>query len=122
MWWEITAWTKDGVGLKKAQLYRFDGETGTVKWKWPPNQTLPMTISWFDYSRDVKTIATLSYVRGGGDTGNFRSGTLYVIDGETGETAWEYTFDPLKPYFEEVTFWRGVSVSPDGRVHQRHSR
>ena len=26
----------------------------------------------------------------------------------------KYTFDPLKPYFEEVTFWRGVSVSPDG--------
>ena len=106
---------KDGVDLKNAQLYRFDGETGTVKWKWPPDQALPMTISWFDYSRDVKTVATLSYVRGGGDTGGFRSGTLYVIDGETGETAWEYTFNPLKPYFEEVTFWRGVSVSPDGK-------
>ena len=52
------SWTKDGVGLKKAQLYRFDGETGTLKWKWPPNQTLPMTISWFDYSRDAKMVAT----------------------------------------------------------------
>ena len=108
------SWTKEGVALKKAQLYRFDGETGAVKWKWPPNQTLPMTISWFDFSRDVKTVATLGYVRGGGDTGDFRSGTLYVIDGETGKTAWEHTFDPLKPYFEEVTFWRGVSASPDG--------
>ena len=108
------SWTEEGVGLKKAQLYRFDGKTGTLKWKWPPNQTLPMTISWFDYSRDVKTVATLGYIRGSGDTGNFKSGTLYVIDGETGETGWEYTFDPLKPYFEEVTFWRGVSASPDG--------
>ena len=109
------AWTKDGVGLKKAQLYRFDGKTGTLKWKWPPDQTLPMTISWFDYSRDVKTVALLAYKRGSGDTASFKSGTLYVIDGETGETAWEYTFDPFKPYFEEVTFWRGVSVSPDGQ-------
>ena len=109
------AWTKDGVGLKKAQLYRFDGETGTLKWKWPPDQTLPMTISWFDYSRDVKTVALLAYKRGSGDTASFKSGTLYVIDGETGETAWEYTFNPLKPYFEEVTFWRGVSASPDGK-------
>ncbi len=109
------SWTQDGVGLKKAKLYRFDGATGTLKWKWPPDQALPMTISWFDYSRDVKTVATLGYVRGGGDTGDFKSGTLYVIDGETGETAWEYTFNPLKPYFEEVTFWRGVSVSPDGK-------
>ena len=108
------SWTKDGVGLKKAQLYRFDGETGTLKWKWPRDQTLPMTISWFDYSRDAKTVATLVYKRSGGEAGGFKSGTLYVIDGETGETAWEYTFDPLKPYFEEVTFWRGVSASPDG--------
>ena len=30
------SWTKDGIALKKAQLYRFDGETGTLKWKWPP--------------------------------------------------------------------------------------
>ena len=109
------SWTKDGAGLKKAQLYRFDGKTGTLTWKWPPDQSLPMTISWFDYSRDVKTVALLAYKRGSGDTGDFKSGTLHVIDGETGETAWEYTFDPLKPYFEEVTFWRGVSVSPDGR-------
>ena len=108
------SWTKEGVGLKKAQLYRFNGETGKLKWKWPPDQTLPMTISWFDYSRDAKTIALLTYKRGGRDTGGFKSGTLYVINGETGETAWEYTFDPLKPYFEEVTFWRGASVSPNG--------
>ena len=74
-----------------------------------------MTISWFDYSRDVKTVALLAYKRGSEDTASFKSGTLYVIDGETGETAWEYTFDPLKPYFEEVTFWRGVSASPDGK-------
>ena len=108
------SWSKDGVGLKKAQLYRFDGETGTLKWKWPPNQTLPMTISWFDYSRDAKTVALLTYIRGSGEAGGFKSGTLYVINGETGEAAWEYTFDPLKPYFEEVTFWRGVSAAPDG--------
>ena len=108
------SWTKDGIALKKAQFYRFDGETGTLKWKWPPNQTLPMTISWFDYSRDAKTVALLTYIRGSGEAGGFKSGTLYVINGETGEAAWEYTFDPLKPYFEEVTFWRGVSAAPDG--------
>ncbi len=108
------SWAKDGVGLKKAQLYRFNGETGTLKWKWPSDQTLPMTISWFDYSRDAKTVAILAYRRGGEEIRGFKSGTLYIIDGETGETVWKYTFDPLKPYFEEVTFWRGVSVSPDG--------
>ncbi len=109
------SWTKDSIGLKKAQLYRFDGETGTVKWKWPPDQPLPMTISWFDYSRDAKIVALLTYKGSGEEAGKFKSGTLYALNGETGETTWGYTFDPLKPYFEEVTFWRGVGTSPEGR-------
>ncbi len=108
------SWRKDGVSLKKAQLYRFDGETGHLQWKWPRNRVLPMIISWFDYSRDTKTVALLAYKRRSKESGRFKSGTLYVIDGKTGETRWEYTFEPLKPYFEEVTFWRGVSVAPDG--------
>ena len=106
---------KDGVDLKNAQLYRFDGETGTVKWKWPPHQAVPMTISWFDHSRDAKTVVLPIYRRGGREAEGFKSGALYAINGETGEAAWEYTFPPLKPYFEEVNFWRGVSASPDGK-------
>ena len=81
-----------------------------------------MTISWFDYSRDAKTVALLTYIRGSGETGGFRSGTLYVINGETGEAAWEHTFDPLTPYFEEVTFWRGVGALARWWVHQCHNR
>ena len=30
------SWTKDGVALKKAQLYRFDGETGAIEMEMAP--------------------------------------------------------------------------------------
>lgn len=116
----VHSWTKGGVPLSKSQLYRFDGTVGgRLKWKWPSDQALPMVISWFDYSRDGQTVALLSYKSGyrasRSEPARFKSGTIFVINGETGANRWEYTCEPLKPYFEEVTFWRGVGISPNGK-------
>ncbi|MDE0506295.1 MAG: PQQ-binding-like beta-propeller repeat protein, partial [Candidatus Poribacteria bacterium] len=108
------SWTEDGKNLKKAQFYCFDGATGEVKWKWPSDRALPMIIKWFDYSKDGKTVALVC--DGGATDGSSRysSGTLYVLEGESGADRWNHTFDSLKPYYGAVTFWRGVAVSPDG--------
>jgi len=73
-----------------------------------------MTIKWFDYSRNGKTIALVGDKGTEGTTAPYKPGTLHVIDGETGDERWNYTFEPLKPYYTEVTFWRGASVSPHG--------
>lgn len=108
------SWTKDGKSLKKAQFYRFEGATGKVKWKWPRDQAVSMVIKWFDYSRDGKTVALVCDGGVIGGASRYRSGTLYVIDGETGADRWSHTFDSLKPYYQKVTFWRSVGVSPDG--------
>ena len=105
----VHSWTKDNVPMKKSQLYRFDGETGTVKWKWPADGALPKVLRWFDVSADGKTLAL---VADGSGKGN---GNLVVINVETGTERWHATFEPLKPYFEGVTFWRGVSITPNGK-------
>ena len=105
----VHSWTKDNVPVKKSQLYRFDGETGTVKWKWPADGALPKVLRWFDVSADGKTLALVADASGKGN------GSLVVIDVETGTERWHATFEPLKPYFEGVTFWRGVSITPDGK-------
>lgn len=111
----VHSWTQDGVALKKSQLYRFDGKTGALKWKWPSGQPLPMIIRWFDYSRDGQSIALVYDTSGSGASPQFPPGSLCVIDGVSGAKRWEYSFESLKPYFEAVKFWRGVGVSPDGK-------
>ncbi len=108
------SWMKDGKSLKKAQFYRFECTTGKVKWKWPNSRAVSMVIKWFDYSRDGKTVALVCDGGVIGGASRYKSGTLYVIDGETGADRWSYTFDSLKPYYQTVTFWRSVGVSPDG--------
>ena len=108
------SWTVDGKNLKKAQFYRFEGATGKVKWKWPSAQAAPIIIKWFDYSQDGGTVALVCDGGVTEGTSRYRSGTLYVLDGETGTVRWHHTIDALKPYYEAVTFWRSVGVSPDG--------
>lgn len=105
----VHSWTKDNVPQKKSQLYRFAGKTGNVKWKWPAAGPLPKVLRWFDVSADGKTLALIADASGKGN------GQLVVINVETGAEQWHANFEPLTPYFEGVTFWRGVSISPDGK-------
>ncbi len=102
------SWQENGVRMLKSQLYRFDGKTGTVTWKWPADGALPQILRWFDVSADGKTCALLSDESGKG------KGRLSVIDLQTGKQRWQSSIEPLKPYFAGVTFWRGVGISPDG--------
>ena len=105
----VHSWTKDNAPQKKSQLYRFAGETGKVKWKWPASGALPKVLRWFDVSADGKTLALVADASGKGN------GQLVVINVENGAEEWHANFEPLTPYFEGVTFWRGVSISPDGK-------
>jgi len=112
----VHSWYEDGKPLIKSQLYRFDAKTGKPMWKFPSERPLPMIIRWFDYSHDGRTIAFVCDKYSiDQPIGDLKPGSLYVIDGETGEIRWGHTFKVFAPYFDQVTFWRGVAVSPDGK-------
>lgn len=105
----VHSWTHNGTPQRKSQLYRFEGKTGDVAWKWPHEAALPKVLRWFDISADGKTLALLTDESGKGN------GSLNVLDAESGIERWHANFEPLTPYFEGVSFWRGVSMSPDGK-------
>ncbi|HIB85871.1 TPA: hypothetical protein EYN09_20680 [Candidatus Poribacteria bacterium] len=112
----VHSWYKDGQSLIKSQLYRFDAKTGNPIWKFPSERPLPMIIRWFDYSHDGRTIAFVCDKHSADQSiGDLKPGSLYIVDGETGKIRWGHTFTALTPYFDQVTFWRGVAVSPDGK-------
>ena len=43
------------------------------------------------------------------------NGKLVVLNAEDGTEKWQADIEPLREYFSQVTFWRGVSMSPDGK-------
>ncbi len=105
----VHAWTQNEVPQKRSLLYRFDAKTGDVKWKWPDTGAKHKIFRWFDVSADGKTLALVTDESGKGN------GIISVFDVETGTEKWHTDIKPLTPFFEGVTFWRGVSMSADGK-------
>ena len=115
----VHSWTENNTPLKKSQLYRFSGETGDTIWKWPREGAVPKIIRWFDVSADGKTLALLTdsghNLQGSAtDENDAGNGKLTVLNAEDGTEKWHTDIEPLRDYFAQVTFWRGVSMSPDG--------
>ena len=116
----VHSWTENDTPRKMSQLYRFDSETGDVVWKWPQDGAVSRIIRWFDVGADGKTLALITdaghNLQGNTtDESGAGNGKLSVLDAEDGAERWHTDIEPLTPYFSQVTFWRGVSMSPDGR-------
>lgn len=105
----VHSWTREDIPQKRSVLYRFDAKTGDVKWKFPHDSAMQKIFRWFDVSADGNVLALIIDESGKGN------GILSVIDTSTGKERWHSTIEPLTPYFKGVTFWRGVSMSPDGK-------
>ena len=116
----VHSWTENNTPLKKSQLYRFNGKTGDVIWKWTREGTVPKVMRWFDVSADGKTLALLTdsgyNLQGSAtDESDAGNGKLSVLNAEDGTEKWHMDIEPLREYFAQVTFWRGISMSPDGK-------
>ena len=116
----VHSWTENGTPRKRSQLYRFDSKTGAVIWKWPQDGAVSRIIRWFDVGADGKTLALITdaghNLQGNtADESGTGNGKLSVLNAESGAERWRTDIEPLTPYFSQVTFWRGVSMSPNGR-------
>ncbi len=104
----VHSWSKNGIPQRRSMLYRFDAN-GDVVWKYPQDKAIQKIIRWFDVSADGKTLACVIDESGNGN------GTLTILDIDTGSEKWQSEIKPLTPYYKGVTFWRGVSMSPNGK-------
>ena len=105
----VHSWTQNDTSQKRSLLYRFDAKTGDVVWQFPRERATHMIFRWFDVGVDGKKVALVADESGKGN------GTLSLLDVETGIPKWKMDIEPFNPYFEGVTFWRGVSMTPDGK-------
>jgi outer membrane protein assembly factor BamB len=69
-----------------------------------------------DVDREGRRVAVLAD-RGGGNAPPdlpYKPGSVYALDGATGQVVGGHTFEPLRPHFKDVQFWQSVSVSARG--------
>ena len=115
----VHSWTENDTPRKMSQLYRFDSKTGNMVWKWPHDSATSKIIRWFDVSTDGKTLGLVTdsghNLQGSPtDANGAGNGNLVVLNTADGIEKWHAAIEPLRAYFPQVTFWRGVSLSPNG--------
>lgn len=98
----------DAGGVEFSRLYRFNMRSGSLKWKWPASTNLAAVATWFDADAESGRIAVCAYETVGG------TGSIYMIDGETGRLPAKQEIYPVRPYLEQVNFWRSVALAPGG--------
>jgi outer membrane protein assembly factor BamB len=97
-------------------IWRLDGKDGQMKWRWPGQGIFPYGITWVGAAKDGNTLAFISFNTFGPKVpGPHLEGTVYCLDGHSGKGRWHYTVPPLKPYYNRVGSWQGLSVSPNGK-------
>ena len=90
----------------------------TLSGNGPHNSATSRIIRWFDVSADGKTLALITdagHNLQGSTANEAGNGRLVVLNAEDGSEKWHVDIEPLREYFAQVTFWRGVSMSPDGK-------
>jgi len=99
-----------------SRVYRLSS-SGKTLWAFPKAEPAPMSFVHMDADRGGRRVALLATDLGSNAPDDFdlRPGTLYSLDGATGDLVGGYTFPPLEPYFDVVWFWHSVSVGPKGR-------
>lgn len=103
-----------GSGLRQlSHLYRFNGKTGAVRWKWPSGDPAPLALTWFSTDRNSRTaVGILGTPRSDLESLIMHPG-LYALNLKSGDLQWKYEFSPFQPHFRTVRTWRGVAVRPD---------
>ncbi len=102
------------VWRRLSRLYRLTPE-GKLVWAWPKEGPAKLTLIFADADRSGRVVATvaLSPSEDMPKDYPFSPNTLYILDGN-GQERWRYQIPPLKPYYDRVSVWESVRVSPEG--------
>ncbi len=100
-----------------SRVYRLSPQ-GKLRWAWPKNGPAPLTLIYAEADLQGQVVALVST----SPADDFPSGypyppgAFFLLDGQTGRVEWVYKIPPLKPYYDRVSVWESVRVSPDARL------
>ena len=107
------------IWRRLSRLYRLNPE-GRLRWAYPRKGPAPLTMIYADADAAGKRIGVMALLPSEDpeDLRLFgpRPQSFLLLDGRDGSLLWQYSIEPLKPYFDRVSAWESVSLSPEGRL------
>jgi len=94
------------------KVYSFDSE-GNMRWKFPESELMDSGVTWIDTTPDGKysVFGTTNFAK----ADKWKDGTVHVLDGNNGKEHWNYSIQPLEPFFDYTAIWYSTQITPDGK-------
>ncbi len=94
------------------KIYSFDPE-GNMRWEFPESELMDSGVTWIDTTPDGKysVFGTTNFAK----ADKWKDGTVHVLDGNTGKEYWNYSIQPLEPFFDYTAIWYSTQITPDGK-------
>jgi len=109
------SWKPGGKPRHLSRLYRFDGKTGRLRWRFPRDKPLERNIVWFDVSGPTLALAAHQWEKPRpGDT--VPQNAVMLLDADSGALIDTHIFKPLEPFFTTAPMWYGLALNDVGHL------
>lgn len=108
------SWREEDKPRHLCRMYRFDGRTGRVLWRWPADAPVKRNISWFDVGGGKVLLGAYQWEKPAPDDA-FPQAAVCLLDVSSGRLLDRHVFESLTPYFDTVPMWYGLAL--DGAGH-----
>ncbi len=100
-----------------SRVYRLSPQ-GHLRWAWPKDGPAPLTLIYAEADPKGKVVAVVSTSPADDYPSNYPypPGAFFLLNGRTGQEEWIYKIPPLRPYYDRVSVWESVRVTPDARL------
>jgi len=109
------SWNDAGPPRHLSRLYRFDGRTGRVKWRFPADAPIKRNISWFDQDAANLVFSAYQWERPAADDIEPQA-AVYLLETASGGLLDRRAFEPLRPFFDVVPMWYGLALDGSGHA------
>jgi len=111
----LHSWDDAGQPRHLSRLYRFDGRTGKVIWRYPEDAPLPRNISWFDVDGEHLVFGAYQWEKPAAGDAEPQA-AVGLLDPATGKLLDRQVFEPLAPFFSTVPMWYGLALDETGEA------
>ncbi len=90
---------------------------GKVRWAWPAEGPALLSLIYADTDQESRLVGVVSTTPSDEMPRSYplSPGTFYLLEAQNGQERWRYEIPPLRPYFDRVSVWESVALSPDGQ-------
>jgi outer membrane protein assembly factor BamB len=109
----LHSWFDGKTYQRKSKLYSFSAN-GSLNWSFP-QKALRANIQHFDATKEFIAFSVSGLQKEFASESIIKESSVVLLSTATGELLDQQQLQPLKPYFDRVTFWQSINLEPSNQ-------